>query len=199
MGTYVEYIACPPEGPLAQIAASIVDFAAWYVEDFAEDGDPEVLALITAMKDHGPAALAHLPPELDAVLDRLVAEFYGFYCDCSLGPRLREVETSMLRVHRYRLMHEELGGTLEPAVSDLWRYIYTGRPVAPPDRARGYISDDDASWVAWWSLAEIQALRRGLPPRGFVGSTETDQVIDAVHDALEFAAQEQCGLVVTAF
>lgn len=199
MGTYVEYFACPPAGPLAQIAASVEGFAAWYGDDFAGDGDPRILELITAVNDHGPAALAHLPPELDAVVDGLVGEFYGFYCDSSRGPRLPVVKTSMLRVHRYRLLHEEIGGMLDPAVSGLLRYVYTGRPVAPRDRTRAYISSDGASWVGWWSLAEIRSLRGGLPARGLVGSEETLHVLDAVHDALEFADREQCGLVVTAF
>jgi len=199
VGTYVEFWACPPEGPLAQIAASAGDFAAWYVGDFAEDGDPRVLGLIRAMVEHGPAALAGLAPEFDAVVDQLVGEFYGFYCDHSGGLRLRGVNTSMLRVWRYRLLHAEMGGGLAPAVSELWGYIDMGRPVAPPGRVRGYVSDDDASWVAWWSLAEVELLQGGLPGRGWVGSEETEGVLDAVHDALEFAARERCGLVVTAF
>lgn len=105
----------------------------------------------------------------------------------------------MLRVWRYRLLHAEMSGGLAPAVSELWGCIYMGRPVAPPGRVRGYVSDDDASWVAWWSLAEVELLQGGLPGRGFVGAEETEGVLDAAHDALEFAVRERCGLVVTAF
>ncbi len=199
MGTYVEYILCPPEGPLSQIEAAIHGFADWYVGDFAEDADPQVLALITAIKDHGTITLADLAPERDATLDRLVGEFYGHYCDCAGEPRVPEVHTSMLRVQRYHQLHEEMAAMLAPAVSDLWRYIYSGRPVAPANRTRPYISDDGASWVAWWSLTEIRALRAGLPAPDFVGSDYTEFVLPAVQEALAQADQLRCGLVVTAF
>ena len=199
MGTYVEFIACPPEGPLGQIVTMIAGFAAWYVTDFAEDGDTQVLGLITAVKEHGVAAFTGLRPDDHAVVDKLVAEFYGFYCDHPRRQQLRKVETSMLRMARYRWLHEEMEGMLTPEVSSLWAYIYVGRPFAPPNRTAGYISDDDASWVSWWSLDEVWLLRRGLPPRNFAGSEDTRDVLHAAHTALEFAEREACGLVVTAF
>lgn len=200
MGTYVAFIRCPPDGPLAQIVTHIEGYRAYYVGVFAADGDPAVLELIDAVAERGVDALTGLTPTSYPVVDRWVSEFYGFYCDSSAAPPLPTVKTSMLHLRRYRQLHEEIAGQLTAEVSALWRYIYIGRPVAPASRAVDYISDDDASWVAWWSLAEVRLLRQSLPSSAAFGQEDmTEAVLAAMHVALKAAEDSGCGLVVTAF
>lgn len=97
-----------------------------------------------------------------------------------------------------RLLHNDFAGFVSERCATLWSYIYRGRPFAPPGTTREYVSDDDNSWVSWWSLEEVKYLCRNLPSAVF-GSDETEGVMECVRCALNHAESLQSGLVITAF
>jgi hypothetical protein len=190
---------CPPEGPLRQIVACADRFCSWYAEFFADEADAAVLELLAAATQQGPEAFLTVAPSSFATVDKLVADFYGFYCEHAEGVTVPgHISCPVLRVQQYMQLRKEIGALLTPDVSELWQFIYEGRPVAPPCRRNGYVSDDIASWVSWWSLDEVHVLSRGLPQE-FGGSVFAGEVLNAVHTALDVARREKCGLVVTAF
>lgn len=101
MSIYVEYRPCEPDGPLEQLSVNHRRFVEWYTTDFFEDEDSDVLDLSMSLMETGASGLAGLPADAFPIFDRLVSEFYGFYCDTGgrgLPPR---APCGSLHVRRY--------------------------------------------------------------------------------------------------
>lgn len=188
MGTRVEFWPCLASGPVEGLVKSAPAFRDWYASEYAESC-AKVLKLAEDLTQHSSRAFAKCAPE---TTDRLVAEFYGFFAKDTTLP------VPMLNLQHYLHVVDAMEADAPSSeVRKLVAFIPTGRPVAPEDRHTPYLSDDNASWVSWWTHAEVLLLRAELPRH--LANRLNHEGLDVIHEALDLAHVSQTGLVITVF
>ena len=207
MGCYVEFWHGPPDGIASHLVGGpLAEFEAWcdeVIREFPGEIDPRVVELLRRVRTGGVEHLRAKSASEAEVVDRLVDEFYGSYCDRGAGAeRLESACESMINVWHYESARPALHRAgVSPEVLRLWDYLVAGRALLRDPVELPYVSEDEWFCVGYWTADEVIVLDgalRGIEP--WPGDAEAEWAavaLDAARAALAGALARQSGLIIT--
>ena len=136
-------------------------------------------------------------PREAKVVDRMVADFYGYYCDTVARAEVESIEGPNLYVRRYARLVDWVAEALGSAGSELWNHLLNGRGIWRGGNDVAFDDAGDAYFVGYVTLAECEALApsmaRASPPAG--GEVEAYAYVAR---AIQIGAIEGHGLILEA-
>lgn len=199
MGIHISFWHGSHDGLLGHfLSLPHAEIEAWLLqcmEQFPEEFDPAILALLQNFRRHGVEALK-VDSAADAKLvDELLKVCYGQYCDQHIDrSMLQDASSSTLHLRRYDTITDALRrANAPPDILKLWHYLFTGRPLLRDPSLLPFNFNDDIYRIGYWTADEVLALQGWL--QATIGADEHAK--DAALVAMATAAERKQGLIMT--
>jgi hypothetical protein len=201
MGRWVTLFEGAEDGIEGHLEPRLPGFHSWYarLEEEPEHEDVgAVLQLLGALVSGMPRPVVATAQQA-WIVDRMVADFYGFYRGTAARNEVKEIEGPMLYVRRYESLAPWVAEHVGVLGRQLWNHLLEGRGIWRNGHSIPFDPGGDDYFVSYVTLAECRALAAVLasitPPRG--GEVEVE-AYGYVVSAVQVAARDGHGLIMQA-